>query len=881
MGCTPSVHVSQNTGIVICSRDGSVESQASGLQPVCVVKRLSDCSVTISAELLGQEISSKRRSSCVTVTQTTTGLVVTHVAPEVSKALLGTSEEPSIDLDTIEMEPSKALAEELEGSTCELFGALKVNKFPMEVQLVFGSEDSQSQAFTAAAKKGGYKCKLHTTSETALDYYLKRLPELVIIDLRTTSPFDGEQLCRTMREQKPDVGTVVMGVVKKTQEDTPIAGLLSAGFNRRYVENHNVTSCHNELLMIDKGEVSLHCKLRATSCLFSAAENAYDAIEIQCVDPDRDDFQYVNPACEKVTGYYKTEVQSGLKNNFLSNCELPKPDSHETISKVLSKGKTWEGVCIACKKSGEQFVQNLKIVPFIGHAGRVTHYIIIKRDLTALDNDTNIQELHQELRKTQTERRLDIRMSQMSTDRRSSSQSGLAVPSSLSLNPEAPITKVINMLNAVQESSPLNVVTVLEKVIDILRTTELYTPTALEDVEGKGNETDLVEGLMWNKRRRSAAEVNAKGLAHRDSASQVTPLVSPDKGMQRFEAPPEIVDALRGCDQWDYDVINLETISGNRPLYHLGRRLFEQFNVPEYLSVSESVIRNWLQLIEGNYHVHNSYHNSTHAADVLQATSVFLKKPDVKAVLDHTDEVASLIAAVVHDVDHPGFTNSHLCNAGNGLAILYNDIAVLESHHAAMAFKLTAKDQKSNIFQNIDADQFKLIRQSVIDMVMATEMKQHFEHLAKFDNNFNKRHSIHEDTASTNGRGTPESTTSNINFSSPENKGVLRRMLIKCSDIGNPARPNSLCTKWAYRIAEEYFKQTEEEEKLGLPIVMPVFDRKTCNIPKSQLFFMDYFVMNLYQAWDGYVHCTDAMEFLRLNYEYWSREADTWEQQER
>ena len=47
------------------------------------------------------------------------------------------------------------------------------------------------------------------------------------------------------------------------------------------------------------------------------------------------------------------------------------------------------------------------------------------------------------------------------------------------------------------------------------------------------------------------------------------------------------------------------------------------------------------------------------------------------------------------------------------------------------------------------SDEFKLIRQSVIDMVMATEMKQHFEHLAKFDNNFNKRHSSHEENLST------------------------------------------------------------------------------------------------------------------------------------
>ena len=47
-------------------------------------------------------------------------------------------------------------------------------------------------------------------------------------------------------------------------------------------------------------------------------------------------------------------------------------------------------------------------------------------------------------------------------------------------------------------------------------------------------------------------------------------------------------------------------------------------------------------------------------------------------------------------------------------------------------------------------DEFKLIRQSVIDMVMATEMKQHFEHLAKFENSINKRHSTPiEDTTAT------------------------------------------------------------------------------------------------------------------------------------
>lgn len=881
MGCTPSVHVSQNTGIVICSRDGSVESESSGLQPVCIVKRLSDYSVTISAELLGQDKTVQRRSSCVTITQTATGLVVSHALPEETKVLGDSSEEALIDLDTIEMEPIQ-LAEDT-SANCELhFGPLKVQKYPMEIQLVFGKEDSQSEAFVSAVKKGGYRYKLHTTPESAIEHFIKRCPELVIIDLRSTTHFDGEELCRNLRSIKPDINAVVMGVVKKTKkDDTSVTPLLNVGFNRRFVENHNATTCLNELLMIDKGEVSQQCKLRATTCLFSAVEHAYDAIEIQCVDPENIEFQYVNPAYEKITGYWRTEVSSGASNNFLSNCDLPKPDSHETISKTLNKGKTWEGICIAHKKGGEKFVQNLKIAPVIGHAGHVSHYIIVKRDLTALEQDRTIQQMHQELRKVQADGRLEDRIAQMSIERRNSSQGALTVPSSLAL-PEPPITKVINMLNAVQENSPTNVVQILDKVIDILRSSELYTPSSLEEVEGKGVESDLVEGLMWNKRRRSAAEVNPKGgsMVHRDSSAQVIPLISPDKGIH-FEAPPEIQEALLRCDKWDYDIINLEKVTNNRPLFYLGRVLFTQFKVDEYLNVSESVIQNWLMLIEAKYHVHNSYHNSTHAADVLQATSVFLQKADVKAVLDHTDEVASLIAAVVHDVDHPGFTNSFLCNAGHDLAVLYNDIAVLESHHAAMAFQLTAKDSKSNIFQNLNVDQFKLIRQSVIDMVMATEMKQHFEHLAKFDN-FNKRHSIHEDNVSTNGRGTPESTTSTVNnFQSPENKGVLRRMIIKCSDIANPARPNKLCQIWAYRIAEEYFKQTEEEQKRDLPIVMPVFDRKTCNVPKSQIFFMDYFVMNLYAAWNNLVQVTEAMNFLHSNYDYWKREAEILEKKEK
>ncbi|NXH19101.1 PDE8B phosphodiesterase, partial [Bucco capensis] len=129
-----------------------------------------------------------------------------------------------------------------------------------------------------------------------------------------------------------------------------------------------------------------------------------------------------------------------------------------------------------------------------------------------------------------------------------------------------------------------------------------------------------------------------------------------------------------------------------RPLVYLGLKVFARFGFSEVLNCSEATLRAWLQVIEANYHSSNSYHNSTHAADVLHATAFFLGKERVKGSLDHLDEVAALIAATVHDIDHSGQTNSFLCYAGGELAVLYNDTSVLESHHTALAFQLTTKD---------------------------------------------------------------------------------------------------------------------------------------------------------------------------------------------
>uniref|UniRef100_A0A8C2CLE3 Phosphodiesterase 8B n=1 Tax=Cyprinus carpio TaxID=7962 RepID=A0A8C2CLE3_CYPCA len=207
--------------------------------------------------------------------------------------------------------------------------------------------------------------------------------------------------------------------------------------------------------------------------------------------------------------------------------------------------------------------------------------------------------------------------------------------------------------------------------------------------------------------------------------------------------------------------------------------------------------------------------------------------------LDQLDELAALLAATVHDVDHPGRTNSFLCNAGSELAILYNDTAVLESHHAALAFQLTVRDSKCNIFKNMERNQFRTLRQAIIDMVLATEMTRHFEHVNKFVNSINKPMSS---------EGSDCEGQASIR-NSPENRLLIKRMLIKCADVANPCRPLELCIEWAGRISEEYFAQ-----------VKTFSHNCTHMLLISSVSFSPYFT---------FASLPGLMENLAENYKYW------------
>lgn len=75
-------------------------------------------------------------------------------------------------------------------------------------------------------------------------------------------------------------------------------------------------------------------------------------------------------------------------------------------------------------------------------------------------------------------------------------------------------------------------------------------------------------------------------------------------------------------------------------------------------------------------------------------------------------------------------TNAFLANSRNELALRYNDKSILESYHIASAYQLSQKEEY-NIFGELSRENFKLIRDSIVGMVLSTDMSFHFADITK------------------------------------------------------------------------------------------------------------------------------------------------------
>jgi cAMP-specific phosphodiesterase 4 len=310
--------------------------------------------------------------------------------------------------------------------------------------------------------------------------------------------------------------------------------------------------------------------------------------------------------------------------------------------------------------------------------------------------------------------------------------------------------------------------------------------------------------------------------------------------------------------------------------------------------VDEPVLRVFLHEVAKLYRS-NPYHNFTHALDVAHTTFRYIKLTKSRTKITKLERFAVMVAAIIHDVDHPGLTNAFLVRTRDPLATTYNDQSVLENHHLSYFFNFIERKKEANIFdyETITAtttggqsgsyfteESYREVRRIIIACVMHTDMATHFGLVSKM-NEFVVSHDFlealqEEEKGEENDQNEEEEEDDDQNeedplfedglmkkdkgafFKTDDERQLMLNVLLHSADISNAVKPFPTYKMWATRVLEEFFNQGDREKTLGLP-VSPMMDRETTIVSVSQINFIEFVVAPLYSAFSKMFPETQSM----------------------
>ena len=88
----------------------------------------------------------------------------------------------------------------------------------------------------------------------------------------------------------------------------------------------------------------------------------------------------------------------------------------------------------------------------------------------------------------------------------------------------------------------------------------------------------------------------------------------------------------------------------------------------------------------------------------------------LKNLVQKHDVFAVFVANIIHDFEHPGYSNQFIVRTKHPIAIRYSDNCVLENHHLAAAFQLILKKDQCNIMKNIPYSVYREVRKLIIEI---------------------------------------------------------------------------------------------------------------------------------------------------------------------
>ncbi|CAK0850004.1 unnamed protein product, partial [Prorocentrum cordatum] len=289
--------------------------------------------------------------------------------------------------------------------------------------------------------------------------------------------------------------------------------------------------------------------------------------------------------------------------------------------------------------------------------------------------------------------------------------------------------------------------------------------------------------------------------------------------------PAWMVMIKKEKNSWGLNFFGVSEASSRLPLQSYGRVHFVPTCTRDLLCAADQATE-FLDAAAKAYY-DNPYHNAMHAAQVMHTTMWLTEATGLSVYQSALERAALMIAAICHDVRHFGRNNAFCVSAKHQLSLVYNDKAPLENMSSHVCFQMLYGDNdRRNVLKTLSDQEQALARSLIIELILATDMMEHFDLISKF-----RVRRIQD----------------NLKLEEEADRRFVTKMCLKAGDVSHAALPWDLHTRWSALVTQEFMEQGDEERQLGLP-VSPLCNRDNLQeLGKSQRGFLEFVCMPLFE----------------------------------
>ena len=285
---------------------------------------------------------------------------------------------------------------------------------------------------------------------------------------------------------------------------------------------------------------------------------------------------------------------------------------------------------------------------------------------------------------------------------------------------------------------------------------------------------------------------------------------------------------------WDFNILAHEDKNIlNMCVLQIFQLLLNNLNI----QLNTEKLELFINEVSTNYY-DNPFHNYQHAVCVTHITYLLLIYTHMYTILKPHVSLAILLSAFLHDIRHPGNTNSYEVNSRSTLALLYNDASVLEQYHCSTAVDILYKSELLD--DGFSQNELNEIRKTIILSILGTDMEKH-ESIVKLIDTLNR------------------------DMTNIEDQYNMAKVLVHCADLSNPTRKFIQSYEWSRRIKQELYRQGLKEDILGINSFqgMKVKDLRT--IAGNEILFILFMIKPL---WTRMSTLFTKLAFANDNIEY-------------